>query len=585
MSVNKILQKSEFLKTILYMRKKLWVYFPSVIVDAIITAFCSKIIFALFMKDLLNSVTKAEIVLFIRTMIFISIVLIFSCIFQPISRFITKRCVKNFIAEIRLDAYTHLTELPAEYFEKQHRGDVLSRLTNDIGIIDGLYSEQTGNLILTFFIGIGSVIVMFILQWRVAAVFLILGSLLVFLNMRLSKWIRKIHNSMQEQLGKLTENFVDILSGTHETKIFQIEDIILERYTGENDKLLGKWIRYSLINTIIAGANDFVSLLRNMGVIILGMFLLMNGYIDIGTTIAIFYLQENVFFMFRNISNYLVQIQSMLAGAKRVFDFMNFSSESEYFKSGNLAESESMIEMRGVSFSYDDGRKCIDDFNINVNHGQVAAIIGTSGCGKSTVIKLLMGLYKHDSGSIFIHGKPIEEYSLYELREKITYIPQDPILFSGTIYENIQLGSLHATQNEIEAAARSAYAHDFILQLPEGYNTAVGERGINLSVGQRQRIAIARALIKNSPIILLDEPTSALDTETEQYINETLSKLIKGHTVIIAAHRLYTIKNADIIYCINNGKVAEAGNHEKLMENNGLYSKLYKTQFINNLNY
>ncbi len=575
----KIIRNSDLIKLILNMKKKLWIYLPAVVIDNLIMVFCSNIIPALFMKDFLNLISEKELNRLYKTLVVICILFVFGCILQPIFRYVSKKCVKEYMADLRLETYKHLTKLPIEYFEIKHRGDVISRLTNDTDVIEGLFSDQISNLIFTFCMGFGSLVFMLALEWRISLILVSIGIIYTFFNIKMSKLIRSKNDRIREQMGKLTGNIIDILSNTKISRMLQIENIIFNLFVKENNELRARWIKYNYVNTLVAGTSDFLILLRSIGTILLSVFLIMKGYINVGTAAAIFYLQENLFFMFKNIGNYAVQIQGTLSGCRRVLDFMEEPTEIE-ITDDNISDtsSEIMIEMKEVEFSYNAEKKCLNGLNFSVLKGQIAAFVGSSGCGKSTIMKLLLGFYKSDKGSILLDGNLIENYSLTHLREIISYVPQDPVLFNGTIFDNIKYGLFDATYSEVEAAAKHASILDFIISLPDGFNSLVGEKGNNLSVGQRQRIIIARALLKNASVILLDEPTSSLDTESEQSINFVLNKLQKKCTIIIATHRLYTIKNADIIYCMDSGRVVESGTHNTLLENGGVYNKLCSLQ-------
>jgi ATP-binding cassette subfamily B protein len=285
--------------------------------------------------------------------------------------------------------------------------------------------------------------------------------------------------------------------------------------------------------------------------------------------------------MFFNFGRFVAELQSALAGSSRVFDLLNQPLEKQAIVlNGNTnMENSSMIALNNVNFSYEDKNHLLYNFNMVVPKGKVVALVGSSGAGKSTIIKLLMGFYPINSGDIIMDDKSINQYTLKELRGLIAYVPQDAYLFNGTIEENIRYGRVNASKEEIIEAAKKANAHKFIMNLPKGYDTNVVESGANLSGGQKQCISIARAFVKNAPILLLDEATSALDSESEQLVQKGLDALFQGRTALIIAHRLSTIKNANTIYVIENGKVSEVGTHDELMDKSRMYKRLYNIQF------
>jgi ATP-binding cassette, subfamily B, bacterial len=295
--------------------------------------------------------------------------------------------------------------------------------------------------------------------------------------------------------------------------------------------------------------------------------------------LAVINLLNGVVFMFTSLGNFIAQIQGSLAGANRVFELLDEPVEPERYVLKKTEDTAAMVELQDIGFSYNGTDRVLDGVSLSIGKGQMAALVGPSGGGKSTVLKMLLGYYPPQEGNIVVNAKSIGQYSLTELRDMMAYVPQDAYLFDGTVEENIWYGRPKATREEVIAAAEAANAHGFITELPEGYATKVGERGTRLSGGQKQRIAIARALLKNAPILLLDEATSALDSESEQLVQDALNRLMQGRTTIAVAHRLSTIRHADVIYVIEGGEVVEKGNHTELAEGEGLYNRLYELQF------
>lgn len=278
--------------------------------------------------------------------------------------------------------------------------------------------------------------------------------------------------------------------------------------------------------------------------------------------------------MFLNLGNNYSRLQEYMSNASRVFEILDQQPEDEIYKTEKDADKSAMISFENVSFSYETRKAVVNNMSITMKKGQSAALVGPSGGGKNTIIKLLLGFYPISSGSIAINGKSMSEYNIHTIRDMIAYVPQDGYLFDGTIMENIRFGKLSATDEDVIEAAKAAYADDFIQKLPDGYETVVHNRGGNLSGGQRQRVAIARAFLKNAPILLLDEATSALDTESEQQVQISIEALMKNRTTIAVAHRLSTIENSDVIFVIENGAVLEQGTSDELMEKGGLYLQL-----------
>lgn len=315
--------------------------------------------------------------------------------------------------------------------------------------------------------------------------------------------------------------------------------------------------------------------------LVFGIIMVAQDVIGVGSLVAIIQQQLLVTVGFLHLGQVLSILQSSLSGASRVIELLSEPIEPERYipLSEELPHQKNkVLEMNQVVFENDTDAKVLDDFSFSIGEGETADLVGASGSGKSTVIKLLLGYYPAKSGSIRMFGKTIGDYSLQEMRSLIAYVPQDAYLFEGTIEENIRYRKLDATHEEIVEATRAAYAHDFIMDLPNGYETRVGERGAMLSGGQRQRIAIARAIIKNLPILLLDEATSALDSGSEYWVQKALAELMKDRTTLIVAHRLSTVEETDMIYVVDQGKVVENGRHQELLSKNGFYSTLYKMQ-------
>lgn len=320
--------------------------------------------------------------------------------------------------------------------------------------------------------------------------------------------------------------------------------------------------------------------LCNIVILLVGVFMSFAGLVDFGTVVAILSLQGMVTFFLSNIGRAWGCLIDSFVLADRVFEILDQPVQPEHYRDNGIdVDSASFVNdcgiiMRDAAFSYDGREKILDGVDITVDRGKMAALVGESGGGKSTIVKLLLGFYQLNSGVIGVLGKPLSCHTPDELRKNIAYVPQDAYLFTTSIKENIRYGRLDASDEEVIEAAKRAYAHAFIMEFPDGYDTMVGERGESLSGGQRQRIAIARAFIRNAPILLLDEATSALDSESEQLVQKGIEALMGGRTTLVVAHRLSTIEKADMIYVISGGKVCEQGRHTELMEQNGVYQRL-----------
>ncbi len=569
-------QKSAFYP-VTFMENRFWPYIIGIIGNNAIEAFCFQIVMAILMKDVFNAAMAGNKYLFSRAVLIAASSLLIAVIIRPVLVYISNKATKKTMKKIRLKAYNHMTELPVSYFEREHSGGIMSRLTNDIKITEDIYNDHIPKICFVLFLGTGSAILMFIYDWRLALYAVMFEILSIFISVKISKKIRKISDDIQAKRSNVNEKFLDIISGFKTTKIFQVEDEIVNNYKKESDKLTGKVKKRDNLDALVNAIGEFFYSIKSLGVIVIGIYMISKKMTDIGTLVALFNLHNNVGILSR-LGNTLSKLQGCMAGAGRVANLLDEEVEShKYDDSLHEAPKDSIIELKDIIFGYDE-QKVLDKLSISAKKGESIALVGKSGCGKSTIVKLLLGFYESKDGGIFVEGKSVSNYSLEELRNKIAYVPQSPYLFYGTIKDNIRYGRLDSTDEEIINSAKMANAHDFIMKQEAGYDTLVGEGGANLSGGQKQRIAIARAINKGSSILLLDEATSALDSEAEEKVQQAIERIMKEKTVLIITHRLLTIKKVDKIYVIDDGNVLECGSHEQLMSNEGIYNNLYEIQ-------
>lgn len=494
---------------------------------------------------------------------------------SPGFTYLFRRSVELTIVDIRERLYHKLCKLRADHLERTHNGDFLSRINNDVSTLEVTYCGIFFALLLDIMISVGSIIMMFITHWQFACASLLILLVSFYISTRFVRTVRAMYDQSLHFIAKLTEKFADFIAGIQLVKLFHISPVYAQ-YGAMNEKLTQLSRRIAHKKGVLAAVNHFVSYITFCGIIVIGSLLYSYGIIGMGAVAALAVLQIHLTHSFMNIGTTMSLIQNSLAGAQRIQEMLEEQEEPQRIGSENGARvTETMVELDDVEFSYSSGSPVICKVSLQVQPGQVAAIVGASGSGKSTLIKLLLGFYPIDSGEIRIQGKPFGHYTLEEIRQRIAYVPQEAFLFSGTIEDNIRYGNPQASQEEVIAAAQAAYAHNFIQELPEQYQTQVGERGASLSGGQRQRIAIARALLKNAPILLLDEATSALDAESEYWVQQALNQLMKGRTTILIAHRLTTVENADLIFVMKQGTVVEQGTHHSLLENGSYYAGMY----------
>lgn len=485
-------------------------------------------------------------------------------------------------ANIRETVFRHLQRLPLGYHEAHHSGEALSILTNDVAAAERAYQDD----LLTFFEaslqGISAAIFMLVLNWQLALLVFLSNLTPLIVNALFAEPLRKMGHAVQENLGSLSERMTDLLAGYQVIRTFNLGDWILRRFDQANDQVLDSSVRRVRTESNLAAANEFNGFLFTIPLFV-GGYLVMNHQTTFGVLVGMIQLSNQVSYFMFSMGGTISRIQAALAASDRLLELLDTPSEPAAYPAPpslpGPATANAALEFQQVEFGYNHDQKALTGLSFTAGTGQVIAFAGPSGSGKSTIFKLLLGCYPAGEGLIRIGGKPLHELRLSALRNLFAYVPQDAYLFAGTISDNIRFGKPEASAAEIQSAAAAAFAHDFIMEFPAGYQTLVGERGARLSGGQRQRIAIARALLKNAPILLLDEATSALDSESEQIVQQALEVLMRGRTTLVIAHRLSTIQNADRVYVIAGGQVVETGRHEELAAQKGLYAQLVEQQF------
>ena len=582
--MSKPIQKQELADVISLLGKGTWGYFLTALIDAATIGFSFNLVLAFLKMDVLNAAVNGDQSLLARALILAAVTFLTGVPILIATRYIIASYEKKAMTSARVRVFRQLTELPVSKFDTEHSGDLVSRSTNDLDIIGKTYKLLIPTLIFGLVLGLVGIIGTFVLNWQMGIFALILGVATTYISTTLAEPLREKSTAIQESLGALTQRLNDLLQSLSTSKMFHIEETTHQLYAQANQQSADAAIAHANIQAKYDAINALISWLRSIGTLVLGLFLLRNGNVALGAIAAAIHLQSNASFMFTNLGNFVTQSQRSLAGSARVFELLSWQKETAQPKAiatNAISQTDTVIEIKNLHFSYasnDDteteNRPILDSINLSVSKGQVAALVGPSGGGKSTLVKILMGLYPIDNGAVRINGKALSTYPLEDLRNLMAYVPQDAYLFDGTIEENIRYGRPDASADEVIAAAKAAHAHDFISEQHDGYETLVGERGAKLSGGQRQRIAIARALLKDAPILLLDEATSALDSESEALVQKALEVLMKGRTTIAIAHRLSTIEHADTIYVLQDGKVAEEGTHEALLEKEGVYSEL-----------
>ncbi len=487
------------------------------------------------------------------------------------------------VAELRQSIFSRLQRLPLGYLEQRHSGDLISVLTNDVTTAEQAFQQDMLNLVNYTLQAVSAVVFMMALDWKLALVVIASGMLPLIINSLFAGPLRKAGEAVQERLGGMSERLADLLAGYQVVRTFNLNEWILARFKRSNRELLDAGMRRVGLESTLEAANAFAGA-AIMIPFAVGAAMVINGQTTFGVLMALIQLNNPIQNFVFSLGGSITRIQASLAAADRILDVLDAPAEPERYGGegsapARLPSGGELLEFKDVCFGYDGGKDVLQGLSFTVREGQTAAFVGPSGGGKSTIFKLLLGCYPVREGAAFASGRPLNDYLLSELRDQFAYIPQDAYLYSGTIMENIRYGRPGASDEEVIAAAKAAYAHEFISEFPNGYETVVGERGARLSGGQRQRIAIARALLKDAPVLLLDEATSALDSESEEVVQRALGELMRGRTVLIIAHRLSTVENADVIYAIEGGKVVEAGTQAELLEQKGLFYRLHELAF------
>jgi ATP-binding cassette subfamily B protein len=470
--------------------------------------------------------------------------------------------------------------MPFQYFETKTVGEVLSRITNDIDTLGMSLNQSVTQLITSVATVVGVLIMMLTISpllTLITAVILPISAVLISVVVRFSQ---KHFRAQQDYLGRVNGQVEEVYSGQNVVKVFNREEASIEEFNKTNDILYASAWKSQFLSGIMQPIMTFVGNLGYVGVAVAGGLLAIRGTITIGDIQAFIMYVKNLTQPIGMLAQVMNMLQSMAASAERVFEFLAEDEETQASESLVPAgDIQGAVSFRHVHFGYTDDKIIINDFSCDVSPGQMVAIVGPTGAGKTTMVKLLMRFYDVTDGSIEVDGHDIRDYNRSDLRDRFGMVLQDTWLFKGTVMENIRYGRLDATDEEVIEAAKAAHAHHFILTLPGGYDMELNEDATNVSQGQRQLLTIARAILANRPILILDEATSSVDTRTEIRIQKAMSNLMKGRTSFVIAHRLSTIRDADLILVMQDGDIVEQGTHKELLAADGFYADLYNSQF------
>ena len=484
------------------------------------------------------------------------------------------------VIDIRQAVYRQLQYLSLSYYEKRQTGQLMSYITNDVAAVQGALVDSMIEMVTEGMTLLGSLSIMFYLHWQLTLLTLVTAPLVGQTMSIFGKKLRKSSTVIQERAADITSVLQESISSVRVIKSFAREEYEIERFRKENYNNFRAQMKNSQIMATLTPIIEFVAAIGVTMIIWYGGREVIHDNLTAGSLIAFLLYGVNLSNPIKRLSRVYGNVQKALAAAERVFDVLDTKPEIEDMPGATvLGQIDGHVVFTNINFEYKPGEPALQQVQLEVKPGQVVAIVGPSGAGKTTIANLLPRFYDPLSGVITIDGVDIKTVTLKSLREQIGIVPQETILFNGSAYSNILYGKLDATRDEVIAAAKAANAHNFIMEMPDGYDTQIGERGSKLSGGQKQRISIARAILKNPRILILDEATSALDAESERLVQEAVDKLMVGRTSFVIAHRLSTIKRADVIIVMQRGRLVEQGTHDQLLALGGLYSSLYQVQF------
>jgi ATP-binding cassette subfamily B protein len=519
-------------------------------------------------------------------LISLTLIYVFAQLFRFLYSFIMAKINATTIFNIRREVDIKINKLPLKYFDKYTHGEVISRVTNDIETINATMQQGIVQIINSLATVVGIVTMMFIINIYMAIIALVVIPLSVITSSKVIKKSQKYFIGQQANIGEINGHIEEMYSGHSIVKVFNYEDKAKEKFVNINNNLYNNAMHAEFYSGTIMPIVSFFGNIGYAAIAILGCLFAINGTIEVGQIQSFIVYMRQFMQPLNTITNMVSYLQSTIAAAERVFEVLDEQEEVSDSKLNiDISEIKGNVEIKNVRFGYDKDVPIIKNLNFKVNNGATVAIVGPTGAGKTTLINLLMRFYDVDNGEILIDGINIKDIKRDDLHSIFGMVLQDTWLFNGSIEENLAYGKNGTTHNEIVKAAKTAYCDHFIKTLPDSYNMIINEEANNLSLGQKQLLTIARAILANPKILILDEATSSVDTRTEVQIQKAMHKLMKGRTSFVIAHRLSTIVDADIILVMNNGDVIEQGTHEELLKLNGFYTNLYNSQFEKAENY
>lgn len=485
----------------------------------------------------------------------------------------------RFILDLRVRLYAHLQRLSLSFFEQTSTGELMSRVTNDVEALENFVTHGVTLTAVDLLRLLGASAILVALEWRLALVVLIPVPFIALGLRAFNKYARPIYRQARDRLGDINARLEDNLAGIRVTQAFVQEEPELLRFSDASQQYYLQRVRSIRAWSTFFPGLRFLALLGTALVLGFGAWMVARGQVTLGTLVAFLAYSTSFYEPLNRLTEIDNILQQAIAAGERIFELMDEVSDIQDAPDAVLLESiEGDVVFENVDFRYQDGEGVLHDINFHITPGEVVALVGPSGAGKTSIARLLSRFYDPVQGRVLVDGRDLREVQVASLRRHVAVVLQDTFLFNASVRENLCYGKPDATDEELIAAATAAYAHEFIMQLPQGYATEIGERGVKLSGGQKQRLALARAILADPRILILDEATSSVDAEAEYLIQQALDEVMRGRTALVIAHRLSTIRNADKIIALEGGRIREIGSHQELLARGGLYSALYQRQ-------
>ena len=508
------------------------------------------------------------------------VIAVFGALSSYVEKYLTTSVGQWVMHDLRRVLYSHIQRLSLSFHDQKRTGDLISRVTSDIDAVQNLISQVLLGLLVNVLTLVGMTVVMFYLNWEFTLIALTVAPGLFLVVYYYTHRIKKASRAVRLKEGQVVNVLEEVLSSIRVVKAFAREDYEQKRFEKESRESVEAALQARSIKAKLPPLGEIIVACGTCLVLWYGARLVLNGALTPGELLVFLLYLGKMYKPMRELSKMTDTISKAQVGWERIREVLeNEMQVRDLPKAKRAPQFKGRIEFDHVDFSYEGGRAVLRDINFDIKPGQLAALVGPTGAGKTTIVSLLPRFYDLTSGQIRIDGTDVRQFKIKSLRQQISFVLQETLLFRATVAQNIAYGKPEATTEEIINAAKAANADEFIQKMPDGYDTMIGERGVTLSGGQRQRLTIARAIIRHAPILILDEPSAGLDAESEQLVFDALGKLMEGRTSIVIAHRLATVRRADVIFVIEDGRVAEQGTHAQLLQNGGLYARLYELQF------